>query len=141
MIAFRLPVRSILRNIAFYSFALFLTSQILSGVRVTGGFTTYLLGGLVLSLLFLVVKPILSIITLPLNIATLGIFSFLINAVILYLLTVFVANVTINRFDFPGFSFAGFVVPSLSFNDFFAFVIASIVLSVIIGALKWLVDR
>lgn len=134
-------MRSVLRNIAFYSFALFLTSQILGGVKISGEFTTYLLGGLVLSLLFLVVKPILSIITLPLNIATLGIFSFFINAIVLYLLTVFVTNVTISRFVFPGFSFAGFIIPKLFINDFFAFVIASILLSIIIGGLKWLTER
>lgn len=134
-------MRSILKNIAFYSFALFLLTLVLKGVRVEGGFSTYLLGGLVLSLLFLIVKPILSILTLPLNIATLGIFSFLINAIILYLLTVFVKSISIGRFAYDGFSFAGFVIPKMTINDFFAFIIASVLLSFIIGGLKWLTDR
>ncbi|MBI2049485.1 phage holin family protein [Candidatus Roizmanbacteria bacterium] len=134
-------MRSILRNIAFYSFALFLTSQILNGVKITGGFATYLLGGAVLFILFLIVKPILSIITFPLHIATLGIFSFFVNAIILYLLTIIVPNIAIGRFIYPGFSFAGFIIPKVSINDFFAFVTASIVLSFIVGGLKWMVDR
>lgn len=134
-------MRSILRSVAFYSFALFLTSQILNGVKVTGGFTTYILAGLVLSILFIIVKPILSIITFPLHIATLGIFSYLINAIILYLLTVIVTNVTVKRFIFEGFTFAGFVIPKINFNDFFAFIVASVVITSIVGGLRWLMEK
>lgn len=134
-------MRSILRNFVFYSFALFLVSQVLSGVKVSGGFLTYIIGGIALSLLFLVVKPILSIITLPLNIVTLGLFSFLVNAIILYLLTVIVRNISIGAFQFNGLSFAGFVVPGFFVNNFFAFIVASILLSFIIGALRWLTER
>lgn len=134
-------MKSILRNVAFYSFSLFAVSQVLAGVKVSGGFWTYILGGITLTLLFAILKPILSIITLPLNIITLGVFSFLINVIILYLLTIFVASIAISAFTFNGFSFAGFVVPKLYLNNFFAFVLASIVLSAIIGGLKWITER
>ena len=103
-------MKSIVRNIAFYSFALFLTSQVLTGIKIYGGFWTYILGGVVLALLFLILKPIISIITLPLNIITLGAFSFLTNAIIFYLLTIFVSNISVSAFTFNGFTFAGFVL-------------------------------
>lgn len=134
-------MKSILRRIVFYAVSLFLASQIITGLTISGGVSTYIIGATVLSLLFLIVKPILSIITLPLNIITLGLFSFLINAIILYILTIFVPNVSISAFTFKGFSFAGFVVPSLYVNNFFTFVIASILLSFIVGFLKWLTKR
>ncbi|MEK7517029.1 MAG: phage holin family protein [Patescibacteria group bacterium] len=134
-------MKSILRNMVFYSFALFLISQVLAGVKVSGGAWTYILGGIILSLLFLFVKPILNVVTLPLNIITLGAFSFLINVIILYLLTIFVTSITIGAFTFNGFSFAGFVVPKISLNNFFAFIVASILLSLIIGGLKWMTER
>lgn len=134
-------MKSIARNIAFYSFALFLVSQVLTGVRVFGGFWTYILGGFTLTLLFLILKPIISIITLPLNIITLGAFSFLTNIIIFYILTIFIANITVTAFTFNGFTFAGFVIPKLYLNSFFAFVVASIMISVIIGGLKWMTER
>lgn len=134
-------MKSILRRIALYSVSLFLTSQIITGLKISGGLTVYLIGGIALSILFLIVKPILSIITLPLNIITLGLFSFLINAIILYLLTIFVANISISAFTFKGTSFAGFVIPSLYINNFFAFVIVSILLSCIVGFLRWLTKK
>lgn len=134
-------MRSILRRIIFYSVALFLTSQALGGVKVSGGFVGYVTGGVVLSLLFLLLKPVLAILTLPLNIVTLGLFSFITNAIILYLLTVFVPGISISAFKFSGFSFWGFVIPQFAVNGFFAFIVASIFLSVIIGFLRWLTDR
>lgn len=134
-------MKSILRRIVFYAVALFLTSQIITGLTVNGGVGTYLIGGVALAILFLIVKPILSIVTLPLNIITLGLFSFLINAIILYLLTIFVPNISISAFTFKGFAFAGFVIPSLSINTFLTFVIASILLSFIVGFLRWLTKK
>ena len=134
-------MKSIVRNIAFYSFALFLTSQALPGVKIFGGFWTYIVGGIALTLLFLILKPIISIVTLPLNIVTLGAFSFLTNAIIFYILTVFVANISVSAFTFSGFTFAGFVIPKFYLNNFFAFIAASIVLSAIIGGLKWITEK
>jgi len=134
-------VKSILRKIIFYSVALFITAQILTGIKVNGGLVEYILAGVVLSVLFILVKPILSIITLPLNIITLGFFSFIINAIILYLLTIIVPNVSISAFIFSGYSFFGFVIPKFSVNIFFAFIFASIFISFIVGFLKWLMER
>lgn len=134
-------MKSILRRFVFYSAALFLIAQFLAGVRINGGLTTYIVGGIVLSALFMLVKPILSIVTLPLNVITLGLFSFLTNAIILYLLTVFVPSISIAAFKFNGFSFWGFVVPKLQVNNFFAFISASALLSLIMGFLKWLIKK
>lgn len=134
-------MKGILRNIVFYSVALFLTSQVITGLAIKGGPAAYVIGGIVLSILFLIVKPILKIITLPLSIITLGIFSFLINAIILYLLTIIVSNISVTAFVFNGSSFAGFIIPQFYVNNFFAFVIASIFLSFIVGALKWLIKK
>lgn len=134
-------MKSIIRRVVYYSVGLFVTAQALEGVRVNGGLVTYIIGGFVLSILFLLIKPILSIITLPLNIITLGLFSFLTNAIILYLLTILIPNISISAFKFSGFSFWGFVIPQFSINNFFAFVTASILLSIIVGFLKWLIKK
>jgi putative membrane protein len=134
-------MKSILRRIVFYSVALFLTSQAFSGVRIDGGFLMYVVGGIVLSILFLLVKPILSIITLPLSVITLGLFNFITNAIILYLLTIFVPNISISAFKFSGISALGFVVPQFPVNSFFAFIFSSVMISVIVGFLRWLIKK
>ena len=47
------------------------------------GFSAILLTGLILSLANYIIKPILKILTLPINILSLGLFSFVINALVL----------------------------------------------------------
>ena len=64
--------------------AVVLTSYFLPGVAVAR-FTTALMVALVLSVLNFFVKPILIILTLPITIITLGLFLFIINALIIVL--------------------------------------------------------
>lgn len=131
-------MKSIIRKTAIYALALFFLAQIVPGVKIAGGLSTYILGGFVLTVMSLLIKPILNLFALPLTIITMGAFSVLINVVILYLLTVFVSQISINPFTFPGTSFAEFIVPKISFNAFFSYVLASLVLSGIISFINWI---
>ena len=70
---------SILANLA----GLWLASYFVNDFLVNGGIKEYLIIGVVLAILNLVVKPIIKLITAPLIIITLGLFSIVINAVLL----------------------------------------------------------
>lgn len=134
-------MKSLIRSTTVNSFALYLISIVLAGVVISGGFTTYLLGGLALSVMNVTVRPVLSILSLPLNLVTLGLFSFFSNAIILYLLTVIVPNIKINAFTFTGFSFAGFVVPDIYFNGLFSYIAAAFALSLFYSYFEWLIKK
>ncbi len=134
-------MKSLFRNTLFNALSLFILTQAVSGLKVSGGLVTFIAGGLALSLLFLTVKPVLNLISLPLNLVTMGLFSFLINAIIFYLLTVFVTGITITAFTFSGFSFSGFIVPKMYFNTFFAFIIIALLQSFIVTFLSWLIKK
>lgn len=69
--------------------ALYLTALIVPGVRVAG-FAGAMLAALALGILNVVLRPLVLLVTLPLNILTLGLFTFAVNALMLYL----VARVT-----------------------------------------------
>ena len=62
--------------------ALLLVAQIYSGVAVAS-FTTALIAALVLGLLNSLLRPILVLLTLPVTVVTLGLFLFVINALML----------------------------------------------------------
>ena len=134
-------MKGILRNTVINAISLAVLDQVIPGVTIIGGLKTYVIAGFILSLLLLIIKPILNILSLPLNMVTLGLFSFLTNSIILYLLTVFVTQVTISKFTFEGFTFAGFVVPVMDFNTFYAFVITAAILSIIIAFFDWLIKK
>jgi putative membrane protein len=65
--------------------ALWAATQIVPGVQHTGHWTSLLLVALVFGLLNALVRPILQLLTCPLILLTLGLFTFVINAVVLWL--------------------------------------------------------
>ncbi len=134
-------MKTIVRSIAFNSFSLFLLSQIFAGVRILGGLPALLISGTTLSILSVILKPILGIIAFPFNMITFGAFTIVVNAVILYVLTLFVRQFSIHAFLWPGISLAGFVVPALTFNTIFAFLLIALIHSGIKIALIWLMQE
>jgi putative membrane protein len=129
------------RNCLFNAFSIFFLSQVLPGVKVSGGLVTYLIGGFALTLLFIFLKPVLHILSLPLNLVTMGAFSFLTNVIIFYLLTVLVMGISISSFTFPGISWAGFVIPAIGLNTLFAFIVVAFFQSLCVSFLNWLTEN
>ena len=64
--------------------SLFIVSKIVTGIEVKD-FTTALIASLIIGLINTLIKPVLLLLTLPINILTLGLFTFIINAVLLLL--------------------------------------------------------
>lgn len=134
-------MRGILKNTVFNAMSLYILSQMVTGVKISGGIGTLLFSGFVLSFLYIVLKPILNIFSLPLNMITLGLFSFITNAILLYVLTFFVPNVTVSAFTFNGFSFAGFIIPTINFNTLYAYIVSAAVLALIKNFFDWLIKK
>lgn len=131
-------MKGLIRHTVVNGISLAILDQVIPGVTIIGGFMTYIIAGFVLSLLLLILKPILNIFSLPLNMLTLGLFSFFTNAIILYVLTIFVTQIKISAFTFNGFTYAGFIVPVMHFNTFWAFILTAAILSIIIAFFDWL---
>jgi putative membrane protein len=76
---------------------LWLVSQIVHGIRIVS-FGNALLAALVLGLVNFLVRPILIIVTLPITIVTLGLFLFVINALMLMLTGAIVPGFKVDSF-------------------------------------------
>lgn len=133
-------MKTIIRHIFIYTLILYFLPFVVPGVHITGGFLTLLIGGIGLSVIFLVIKPILNIISLPINLVTLGLFSVVTNVVIIYLLTVFITGISIVPFIYPQTEILGFVIPKISFTLIFAYLYTSFVLSFLDSFFRWLVS-
>lgn len=77
--------------------AAMLTAYLLPGVKLDN-FVTALILALVLALLNMLVKPILLILTLPATILTLGLFLFVVNALIILLASRLVSGFKVDGF-------------------------------------------
>ena len=90
-------MRGLLIRWVLNAFALWIVSEIVSGIHSDGVGPT-LVAALVLGILNAVLRPLLLILTLPLNLLTLGLFTFVINALILELTSAMVAGFTVAGF-------------------------------------------
>ncbi len=82
---------------AINALALWVANGLFDGVRIHG-FAAYLIGGAVLGIANAVLKPLLTILTLPLVVVTLGLFLLVIN----------IAMVALAEWIAPNFSVDGF---------------------------------
>lgn len=89
---------SILINLLLSTIAVVVTAYVLPGVNVDS-FLTALVVAVALGVVNAILKPILVILTLPINILTLGLFTLVINALLVLLVSAFV----------PGFHVDGFL--------------------------------
>lgn len=131
-------MKKYLRLLLFNFVSLWITSFILEGVGYLGGYQTLAIAAGVLTLVNLLVKPLVNILLLPINLITLGTFRWLINVITLYLVTVIVPQFKIVAFKFTGSAYQGFIIPQIYISTFWAFVLASFVISLITSFLLWL---
>ncbi len=97
--------------------AVVLTVNIVPGISIEGGWLTIFLVALVWSVISMVIRPVLSILTLPITLITFGLFALILNALLFWAMQ--------------------FVVQGFSVEGFFAAFLGSIVLSI----LGWLINK
>lgn len=99
--------------------AIYLTASIIEGITIESFFAS-LFAAFVLGLVNAVIRPIFNVIVLPLNILTLGLFTFVVNGLTLWAVAATVSGFTVE-------------------NVFFAGIFGALVLSIISGILTALV--
>ena len=90
-------VMGVLINWVVSAMVVFSIAYILPGVHVAS-FTSALAVALVLGIINAFLKPVLLILTLPINILTLGLFTFVINATLILLVSKFVPGFIVDGF-------------------------------------------
>jgi putative membrane protein len=103
-----------------YTVAIIITAYLLPGVTVTGIFAA-LVAALVLGFINALVRPLILLLTLPLNILTLGLLTFVINAGLVLL--------------------AAAIVPGLAIANFWWALLFALVLTIINWLLKGIVQE
>jgi putative membrane protein len=106
----------ILIRVLISAVAVYIASIFVPGIRVSGGPTTYLIVAVVLGLLNAFVKPILTILTIPITVITLGLFLIVLNVLMVYLTAYLVKGFQVNGF------------------------IAALLFSIIVSVVTWLID-
>jgi putative membrane protein len=134
-------VRSVLRDYLFNLAILWGVTEIFPGLSYTGGFKTLAIGALGLMGMNLIIIPLLRVVFLPLNILTLGIFTWVINVIALYLLTTVLPQFKLVPYNYPGGSFLGVEIPPQNLTLLWVAIIASFMIGFASRFVHWLTSK
>jgi len=90
-------MKGILLRWLILTFAIMTAAYLFSGIHVSG-FGSALFAALVLGILNAFFRPILFILTLPINVLSLGLFTFVINALLLMMTSGIIGGLVVDRF-------------------------------------------
>lgn len=93
-----------------FAFVIMFIAWVVPGISVAN-FLTAMIAAFVIALINIFIKPVLLLITLPINILTLGLFTLIINALL--------------------FMFAGFVAPGFEVDSFWSAFLGALLLSIL----------
>lgn len=127
-------IRSAIINLA----ALYVSVAIVPGFTNEGGIQTLILAIAVLAVMNLLIRPIISLLLLPINVITLGAFRWLINVAMLAILTMVVTKLKLSSFSVPGFTYQGFVIPEFEVSRLGSLILSSLAISTTNAFLFWL---
>ncbi len=133
-------IRKILLVLLINMAAVALVASIIPGIQYAGGVRNLLVITLVFGGVNLLVKPILKALALPIEIATIGVFTVLINAAMLLLVSNLVTGFTILPFPFPGIALGSFIVSPVTMPAWGTAIIGALLIGSIISFLYWLTD-
>lgn len=127
-------IRTLILNIA----VIFFAAWVLPGLSYSGNFQVLILAAVALGLVNMIVRPIVKLVTLPINLLTLGIFSWAINVFLLYLVTRLIPGFGVSAFDFQGWVYQGIVLPAMEVGLFSSYILSSFLISLLTSILGWL---
>jgi putative membrane protein len=131
-------MKNIFRIFIFACFALFLTSYWNKGFQLPLTAVAFVKASVALTILFVLVRPLMKIIFLPLNILTFGLFSFFLYVFFLHLLASSYGLFSIQPWQFGGLHIGFISIQKTSITYLSNLVLSSFSLSSIINLLDQL---
>lgn len=132
-------IKKYLRLFLINFLALWLVGKVLAGINFIDGYQTIALAALTLTLADFLIKPLIKLLLFPINLLTLGSFRWLVDVIVLKIITMIIPQFQITGFQFTGFIYNGFTIPSMFIIIFWAYVLTSLIISLITTLILWLI--
>lgn len=78
-------IKKIIVGVVLNAFALYAATYFLPDIQYTGGIVFFLIGGFIIGFLNVFIKPLMKILSFPIMLMTVGLFTLVINAIIFWL--------------------------------------------------------
>lgn len=130
-------MRSLIRHWFLYVLTLFLLDRTFSFITISNE-VALLEAGTALYVLNTIGKPVLKILWLPINIITLGLFAWVLNILVVFIVTLVVPGFSLALFDTPTIELGRFIIPALHLKLFWTYFAFSFMLSWGVSLFGWI---
>ncbi len=123
----------------FYTAAIYIAGKLVPGFKLETDWRGLMVSGLTLAVLFAFVNPFLKFLFLPINVLTMGLFSFVSQILTFYIfLQLFPDNFHIEKWDFSGWDYVplGLHIGSFNVGPFVTIVLSTFLISFIVMLLS-----
>lgn len=127
-------MKVIFRGILTYSVAIALVSVFFPGISYGNTLSSLLIAAIALGIVNTFIKPILTLILLPITVITLGLVGLFLNTIVLFLATLLVPSFNIIPFDLT------LTTGVIHIPLFWSYVIASVAINLVVSILRALVN-
>ena len=134
-------MRALLQQYLFFVTSIFLVARFLPGLSYGNSLEILLESSLILFIVHFSVRPIVNLIALPINVLTLGVFSFLVNGLMIYLVALVIPSFRVTSFYFPAVSLSVIRVNSFEVGTILSYVVIAFFISVVRDFLLWLCSK
>ena len=131
-------MKFILKRYFIITLSVFVLTQIIDAISISGGWRSLLYASFILTLLVYIGKPLAGILMLPINILTLNLFSWIINILLFYVWTLLLPAVHITKWHSSGIMFGPVQISSFNLASWEVVVLGGITITFLIQILKWL---
>jgi len=135
-------MKSIAKSVVFSYIALILSKNVVNGFSFgSNELKSLALVLIALSLLNMFMVPIFKLISLPFSGIVFIFFSFMLNLITLYVLTVLIPDFKMVASNLPQLRILGFVIPSRNLTLFWSAILSSLVFTLVYGFFDWMSRR
>jgi uncharacterized membrane protein YvlD (DUF360 family) len=131
-------LRKLLLTFIINAGAVAVTTTLLPGMTYSGGWQGIAVITLVLAGVNILIKPALSLLALPVEIATIAILTVAINAILLIVLAQTIVGFNLFPFPFPGIFSGPFLIAPFTLPPFGTAILGAIVIGLLVSILYWL---
>jgi putative membrane protein len=130
-------MRWVLRLFFYYLFSLFLLARFTTFVHIRTD-AALISAAFVLMLLNTLGKPLIKVLWLPINLVTLGLFSWMVNVIVVFLATLAVPAFSLTPFASPAIRIGLLLFPAIHLTILWTYLFFALVLSIARGIFGWI---
>ena len=134
-------MKKLLRQYFIFTVSIFAVAEVVPGISYSSDWLILAEASFLLTLSHLILRPIVNIVALPFNILTLGLFSFVINALMLFLVSRLLPDFRVTEFYFPNVNLSIMRINSFYVSPIFSYILVAFIISVVRNFFLWLCSK